>query len=98
MIREMAHITVKPGAQADFEAGVQKALPLFQRARGFHRLELHHIIEHPEQYVLQIHWQTLEDHMKHFRESEDFQAWRGIVGGFFAKAPDVVHTEVVVGE
>ncbi|WP_417277247.1 antibiotic biosynthesis monooxygenase family protein [Castellaniella sp.] len=95
MIREMAHITVKPGAQADFEAGVQKALPFFQRARGFHRLELHHVIENPDQYVLQIHWQTLEDHMTHFRESEDFQAWRGIVGGFFAKPPEVVHTQVV---
>ncbi len=34
MIREMAHITVKPGSQPDFEAGVRKALPLFHRARA----------------------------------------------------------------
>lgn len=95
MIYEMAHITVKPGTQADFETGVQQALLLFQRARGFHHLELHHVIEHPEQYVLQIQWETLEDHMQHFRESDDFQAWRGIVGGFFAQAPQVVHTQVV---
>ena len=96
MIREMAHITVKPGAQADFEAGVTKALPLFQRARGCKRVELHHIIEQPEQYVLMVYWETLDDHMVHFRQSEDFQSWRGLVGHTFAQAPNVVHSEIAV--
>lgn len=96
MIREMAHITVKPGTQADFEAGVRQALPLFHRARGCKRVELHHIIEQPGQYVLMVYWETLDDHMVHFRQSADFQAWRGLVGGFFEKATEVVHSEVVV--
>ena len=96
MIREMAHITIKPGTHAEFEAGVTQALPLFQRARGCKRVELHHIIERPDQYVLMVYWETLDDHMVHFRQSEDFQAWRGLVGAFFAQAPDVVHSEVAV--
>ena len=96
MIREMAHITVKPGTQADFEAGVRQALPLFQRARGFHRVELHHIIENPQQYVLMVYWETLEDHMVHFRQSDDFQTWRSLVGATFEKAPEVVHAEVTI--
>lgn len=95
MIHEMAHISLKPGTQSDFEAGVGKALPLFARARGCRKVELHHIIEKPEQYVLIVHWDTLEDHMVHFRESEDFQAWRALVGPFFEKAPEVVHTQTV---
>lgn len=98
MIREMARITVKPGAQADFEAGVRKALPLFHRARGCKRVELHHTIENPQQYVLMVHWETVDDHMVHFRESEDFQTWRSLVGGSFESAPDVVHTEIVIDE
>lgn len=95
MIREMAHITLKPNTQASFEAAVKKALPLFKRAQGCHLVELHHIIEKPEQYVLLIHWETLEDHMVLFRESDDFQTWRGLVGQYFAQAPEVVHTQLV---
>lgn len=96
MIREMAHIFIKPGAQAEFEAGVRQALPIFKRAKGCRHVELHHIIEHPGQYVLLIHWETLEDHMVHFRQSPDFQEWRNLVGDHFARPPEVIHTEVVV--
>jgi hypothetical protein len=34
--------------------------------------------------------------MVHFRQSDDFQAWRGLVGGCFEKAPEVVHSEVTI--
>jgi hypothetical protein len=34
--------------------------------------------------------------MVHFRESEDFQAWRQLAGPFFKSPPQVVHTEVAV--
>jgi hypothetical protein len=32
-----------------------------------------------------------------FRESDDFQEWRRLVGPFFKTAPVVTHTEVVEG-
>lgn len=94
MIREMAHITVKPGAQAAFEAAVEKAQPLFRTARGCQRVELLHQIEDPQQYVLMVYWDTLEDHTVHFRESDAFPAWRALVSEFFAQPPHVVHVSV----
>ena len=33
--------------------------------------------------------------MVDFRESEAFQEWRGIVGGFFVKPPAVEHMQLV---
>jgi heme-degrading monooxygenase HmoA len=96
MIRELARLVVKPGTQADFEAAVHAALPIFERSKGCRHVELHHVIEKPEEYLLIVHWATLEDHMEGFRNSPDFQAWRGLVGGFFAQAPDVVHGNVVI--
>lgn len=91
MIREMAHITVRPGAQAAFEAAVEKARPLFESARGCRHVTLLHQIEDPHEYVLMVHWDTLEDHTVHFRESDAFPAWRALVGEHFAKPPHVVH-------
>ena len=40
MILEIAQIDVKPGMEAEFEAGVARAAPVFQRARGCRGMEL----------------------------------------------------------
>ena len=96
VVLEMAHIEVLPGKNEEFEAGVKEALPLFARAKGCAGAQLQRIVEHRERYVLVVQWETIEDHMVHFRQSEDFQTWRGLVGSCFAKPPEVVHTEVAV--
>ncbi|WP_207002803.1 antibiotic biosynthesis monooxygenase family protein [Trinickia mobilis] len=97
MVYEMAHIDVIRGREADFEAAVSKAVPLFTRARGCSGVELHRTVEQPNRYVLMVKWNTVDDHMVHFRESADFQEWRRLVGPFFEKPPVVNHTEVAVG-
>ncbi|WP_411192634.1 antibiotic biosynthesis monooxygenase family protein [Paraburkholderia sp. B3] len=96
VVYEMAHIVVQQGKNAEFEAGVAQALALFHRARGCRGVELQRSIEEPNQYVLVVQWDTVEDHMVHFRESADFQVWRQLVGPYFEKPPVVGHTQVVV--
>ncbi|WP_179403191.1 antibiotic biosynthesis monooxygenase family protein [Burkholderia guangdongensis] len=96
MVHEFAMIEVLPGKEADFEAGVRRAVPLFSRAKGFRGVKLHRVIEHPGRYHLEVEWDTLDDHLVHFRQSEDFQEWRRIVGPFFKQPPEVIHTDVVV--
>ncbi len=96
MIFEIAEISVKTGEEAAFEAGVAKAVPLFQRAKGCHGLELQRSIETPSKYRLVVKWATVDDHMDHFRSSEDFQEWRKLVGPYFAAAPVVEHTQTVL--
>jgi heme-degrading monooxygenase HmoA len=95
MILEMAHIEVKPGAEAAFEAAVGQAAPLFAAARGCQKMELHRVVEAPSRYILMVRWATLEDHTVHFRESEAFQQWRALAGPHFASPPRVEHTAVV---
>jgi heme-degrading monooxygenase HmoA len=96
MITEIAQIDVKPGTEKDFEAAVAKARPLFLRAKGGKGFELHKSIEKPSRYRLVAKWDTLENHTVDFRGSEDFTAWRGLVGQYFAAPPEVEHTETVV--
>ncbi len=54
MIFEIVEIDVKPGEEAAFEAGVAQALPLFQRAKGCHGMELQRSIETPSKYRLVV--------------------------------------------
>src|ERR1700749_1879371 len=96
MITEIALIDVKPGTEKDFEAAVEKAKPLFHRSKGCKGVELHRSIEKPSRYRLLVKWETLENHTVDFRGSEEFTAWRGLVGQYFAAPPEVEHTETVV--
>jgi quinol monooxygenase YgiN len=96
MITEIAQIDVKPGMEAEFEAGVKNAAPIFKRAKGCHGMELRRSIEKPGRYRLFVEWATVEDHTVGFRNSADFQEWRKLVGHCFATPPDVEHVQQVV--
>ncbi|WP_369983855.1 antibiotic biosynthesis monooxygenase family protein [Sinorhizobium fredii] len=76
-------------------AGVGRAAPLFLRAKGCHGLSLHRVIETPAVYRLVVKWETVDNHMVHFRNSDDFQEWRRLVGSCFDAASNVTHSEVV---
>jgi len=98
MITEIAQIDVKPGMEQQFEAGVAKAAPIFQRAKGCTGMRLARSHEKPQRYRLFVQWNTLENHTVDFRGSADFQEWRKLVGDCFAAAPEVEHvTEVLKG-
>ena len=96
MITEIAQIDVKPGMEAAFEAGVQAAAPLFQRAKGCHGLALQRSVEKPSRYRLFVQWATVEAHTVDFRGSADFQEWRKHVGHCFAAPPEVEHVSEVL--
>lgn len=96
MIKEIAQLTIKPGMDKQLEQGVSQATPLFLRSRGCHGVQLFRSIEQPEQYTLVVEWETVDDHMVHFRESPEFQQWRALVGETFAVPPDVHHVAKVL--
>ena len=88
MILEIAEIRIAPGKQAEFEEAIQRALTTVAvRAQGVRGYKVHKGIESPERFVLQILWDTLEDHTVGFRQSPLFAEWRAIIGPFFASPP-----------
>ena len=66
-----------------------------RRAKGLIEFELHKSIEMPQRYRLIAKWETVENHTVDFRGSEDFKAWRLLVGQYFAATPEVEHTVTV---
>jgi heme-degrading monooxygenase HmoA len=95
MILEIAQIAVKPGMEAEFEAKVGEAKPLFARAKGCTGLALTRSVEVSGRYRLIVEWETLENHTVDFRGSADFQRWRSLVSHCFASPPEVEHASVV---
>jgi heme-degrading monooxygenase HmoA len=96
MILELADIRIHPGQQAAFDQAIQRGVQeVISRAKGFQGYKVNKGIESPERYVLQIFWETLENHTVDFRQSPAFADWRAIVGPFFAGPPTVEHFELL---
>lgn len=92
MILELADIRIHPGQQAAFDEAIERAVrTVISKAEGFLGYQVHKGIESPERYLLQISWNTLDNHTVDFRGSAAFAEWRAIVGPFFATAPTVEH-------
>ncbi|CAB4918530.1 unannotated protein [freshwater metagenome] len=91
MIVEHALFTIRAGSEADFEAAFEQARLVIATSQGFGSLNLSRCIETPEQYLLLVEWDTLEDHTVGFRESELFVEWRRILSPYFDSLPEVTH-------
>lgn len=96
MIFEIAQIQIQAGMSQQFEAGVKEAVPLFQRAKGCRSMRLQRSIEQPDCYTLVVGWDSVDDHMVGFRNSEDFQQWRRLVSTYFLQPPQVHHVHEIV--
>lgn len=96
MILEHADIRIDPARAADFETAIlHGASTVIARAKGFQGFKVNRSIESPGRYILNIYWDTLEDHTVGFRESPAFVEWRAIVGPYFVQPPVVEHLELV---
>ena len=96
MILEFADIKIHPGQNAAFEEAIQRAVrEVAVRAKGFQGYKVNRGIESKERYILQIFWDTLENHTVDFRQGPLFVEWRAIIGQFFNGPPTVEHFELV---
>ncbi len=96
MIIELADIRIRPGQNAAFERAIEHGIAtVAARAKGFQGYKMNRGIESPERYILQVFWDTLEDHTVAFRQGPLFPEWRAIVGPFATAPPAVEHFEIV---
>ncbi len=96
MILEIADIRILPGQGAAFATALQTALAtVASQAKGMQGWKVNQGIESPDRFILQIFWETLEDHTVGFRGGPLFAQWRAIIGPFFAGPPQVEHYNLV---
>ncbi len=91
MILESAILNVRPGLSAQFEAAFAQASTIISASGGYINHELHRCVENPDQYLLLVWWQRLEDHTVGFRGSAQYQQWRALLHHFYDPFPTVEH-------
>lgn len=76
MVLEHALITIRPGTADDFEKALMRARSVIAACPGFISLERRCGVEAPDQYLLLVEWETIDDHLVGFRQSGAFPEWR----------------------
>jgi hypothetical protein len=93
VIREVAQISIREDARGQFVTDLSRAVAeILPDVEGV--IEFLHVgwcLERPNVYMFTIDWETLNDHMVGFRESEQFTQWRTLIGPHFDGPAVVEH-------
>jgi heme-degrading monooxygenase HmoA len=95
VVLEVAVLKVKKGQEPAFEEAFRVAQSIIASAHGYISHNLQRCIETPNQYLLLVNWQTLEDHETGFRKSEQYQQWRKLLHHFYDPFPEVEHYQEI---
>jgi len=91
MILEVAVLNVITGKSDEFEHTFTAAQKIISGMTGYVKHELQRCIENPDQYILLVSWETLEDHTVGFRNSEEYLQWKALLHHFYDPFPKVEH-------
>jgi heme-degrading monooxygenase HmoA len=95
MILEVAILNVIPEKTDEFESSFRIASKIISSTDGYIKHELQRCLEKENQYILLVHWQSLEDHTVGFRGSEPYQEWKRLLHHYYDPFPTVEHYEQV---
>ncbi|HET8778599.1 MAG TPA: antibiotic biosynthesis monooxygenase [Agromyces sp.] len=97
VILEHALLPVVAGREAEFEAAFAEAKAIISAMPGFIDLQLSRSIETPNEYLLLVHWESVEAHEQGFRGSAEYGRWRALLHHFYEPFPVVEHFAEVAG-
>ena len=95
MITEIAILNIKKDQAALFETAFDKAQAIISLMNGYIEHEILKCLEETDKYLLIVRWQTLEDHTKGFRKSDQYNEWKKLLHHFYNPFPNVEHYEKI---
>jgi heme-degrading monooxygenase HmoA len=96
MIQEVVILKIKPNLNQEFEVAFKEASSIIATIPGYIDHSLQKCIEVNNQYLLLVEWETLEAHTISFRESPQYQTWKGLLHHFYDPFPTVEHYQKVL--
>ena len=81
--------------EVEFEKAFEKAQRFLENAKGYKSHQFKRCIEEPNKYILLVNWETLEDHTKGFRQSEEYLEYRTLINQYYEPNAIMEHYEAV---
>ena len=96
MILEAAILYVETIKQKDFEKDFAFAGQYISSIKGYIRHSLQKCIEQDNKYILLVEWETIENHIIGFRESEVYVKWKELLHHYYCPFPVVEHYQTII--
>lgn len=97
VILEVALLRIRAGEADAFENSFRAAQAIISAMPGYVSHELQRCLERPDEYVLLVRWETIDDHEVGFRGSAQYQEWKALLHQYYDPFPTVLHFEAVTG-
>lgn len=97
MVMEIAQVTAQTGKIEELRAGLVAALPVIKGSQGCRSASFYQQIEDASVFILQVEWETLEDHAVTFRGGPRFAEYRSHINGLFVEPIVARHYQRVEG-
>lgn len=91
MIYEYAQLRIAEKDQAAFERAAPAARRILLAAEGCRNVQISRSVDEPDLYLLKVGWDSIDDHLETFPQSEQGTALGELIGGLFAEEPTVAH-------
>lgn len=95
MILEVALLDVIEGKENEFEKDFKIAEKYILQINGYIKHSLKKCLEEKSKYLLQVEWETLQDHVEGFRNSEQYTEWKKLLHHYYNPFPTVEHYETI---
>jgi len=96
MILEAVILNIITGQETQFEKDFAIAGQYISSINGYIKHSLSKCIERPNQYLLLVEWETLEDHTVGFRQSAVYLEWKSLLHHYYDPFPMVEHYKKVM--
>jgi quinol monooxygenase YgiN len=90
---EIIRYTIADGERNSFEAAYSTAGTILQSSPYCLGYEIIHGTDEPANYIVRIHWTSVEDHLNGFRKSKEFMAFFDLVKPFYNDIREMKHYE-----
>ena len=97
MVLEVAPLQIRSGREAEFEVAFATAKAILACMPGYRSHALRRCVERPGEYLLTVHWDSLEAHEKAFRGSLRYGEWKTLLHHFYDPIPTVSHFVEIEG-
>jgi heme-degrading monooxygenase HmoA len=88
---ELAFLSIRPGAEAAFEAAFAGVAGLLAGAEGHVRHRLVPSLDRADVYLLEVEWTDLAAHVETFEPSDAHARFMAALEPFLAAEPNVFH-------
>ena len=95
MIVEYIRYQIPENLSTEFEMAYEEAKEKLLRSEFCHHYEISRCVEKPESYIIRIEWNSIDDHMQGFRNSQEFKEFFVHVRPFFEQIEEMHHYEVL---